>query len=137
MLFSKGKPKTINLIKDRKIICKGMQTSNIREQEGNLVANKWLAGEYGRRCNVWEVSPAGIQTTNHPAVFPEPLARDCIVSWSNENDLVLDPFLGSGTTGVAAIKNNRRFIGIEKSKEYFDFAKRRIEKAQWIKDNSK
>ena len=62
----------------------------------------------------------------HPAVFPEALARDHILSWSNEGDTVFDPFLGSGTTGKMALIEGRRFIGIERDREYFDIAHRRI-----------
>jgi len=60
-------------------------------------------------------------------VFPEQLAHDHIISWSNEGDTVLDPMMGSGTTGKMAKILKRNFIGIEISKEYFDIATRRIE----------
>ena len=63
----------------------------------------------------------------HPAPFPEQLALDHILSWSNEGDIVLDCFMGSGTTGKMAIKAKRNFIGIEKVDEYFELAKQRIE----------
>ena len=69
------------------------------------------------------------EKTLHNAPFPEQLANDHIISWGNEGDTVLDPFMGSGTTGKMAILNNRRFIGIEKVEDYFDIAKNRIEKA--------
>ena len=62
----------------------------------------------------------------HPAQFPEQLAHDHIISWSNENDTILDPFMGSGTTGVACVNTNRNFIGIELDKNYFNMAKERI-----------
>ena len=62
----------------------------------------------------------------HPAIFPEKLAEDHILSWSNRGDVVLDPFLGSGSTGKMAIKNGRRFIGIDKSDEYVEIARKRI-----------
>jgi len=62
----------------------------------------------------------------HPAMFPEKLAEDHIISWSNECDVVLDPFMGSGTTGKMAKLNNRKFIGIEISREYLSIAKHRI-----------
>ena len=68
--------------------------------------------------------------TGHPAVFPEQLAKDHIISWSNEGDTVLDPFMGSGTTGKMAVLNNRHFIGIELDESYFNIAKQRIEKAE-------
>jgi site-specific DNA-methyltransferase (adenine-specific) len=60
----------------------------------------------------------------HPAMFPEKLAEDHILSWSNEGDLVFDPFTGSGTTGKMAIANNRKFIGCEISEEYVNIAKK-------------
>jgi site-specific DNA-methyltransferase (adenine-specific) len=66
----------------------------------------------------------------HPAIFPEALAHDHIISWSNEGDTILDPFMGSGTTGVACVNTNRNFIGIELDPTYFDIACKRIEEAQ-------
>lgn len=54
------------------------------------------------------------------------LAVDHIVSWSNENNIIFDPFMGSGTTGVAALQNNRKFIGCEIVEDYFNIAKERI-----------
>lgn len=69
----------------------------------------------------------GKEKTGHPAPFPEKLAHDHILSWSNEGDTVLDPFMGSGTTGKMAKQLGRNFIGIELDKEYFEIAKKRIE----------
>ena len=63
----------------------------------------------------------------HPAIFPEDLARDMIKSYSNERDVVLDCFMGSGTTGKMALLNNRKFIGIEKVEDYFEISKQRID----------
>ena len=60
-------------------------------------------------------------------MFPEQLANDHIISWSNEGDTILDPFMGSGTTGVACKNLGRNFIGIEKDDKYFEIAKARIE----------
>ena len=65
----------------------------------------------------------------HPAIFPEALARDHIRSWSKHGDLVLDPFMGSGTTGKMAVQGGRRFVGIEIAPSYFDIARKRIESA--------
>ncbi|OQA50491.1 MAG: DNA adenine methyltransferase YhdJ [Bacteroidetes bacterium ADurb.Bin302] len=62
----------------------------------------------------------------HPAVFPEQLAADHIASWSNPGDVVLDPFMGSGTTCKMAQANNRSFIGIEISPEYCKIAEKRL-----------
>jgi len=62
----------------------------------------------------------------HPAPFPEQLANDHIVSWSNEGDTVLDPFIGSGTTAIACINTNRNYIGFELDTGYFNLANERI-----------
>ena len=78
------------------------------------------------RGNVWTYG-AKQNETGHPAIFPEALARDHIASWSNPGDVVLDPFMGSGTTGKCAKELGRNFIGIEISNEYLQIAKQRIE----------
>ena len=59
-------------------------------------------------------------------MFPEALARDHILSWSNEGDIVLDPFSGSGTTAKMAKLNGRKFIGVEINQEYCDIAANRL-----------
>jgi len=74
--------------------------------------------------NVWDF--AGGSKTPHPAEFPEVLISDHVSSWSNEGQTVLDPFMGSGTTGVACANLNREFIGIELDPGYFEIAKKRI-----------
>ena len=68
----------------------------------------------------------GIATQYHPASFPEKLAEDHILSWSNPGDLILDPMCGSGTTLKMAVKNNRRYIGIECAAEYVEISRRRV-----------
>lgn len=126
------KPKTLNLICDKKNVGFGKEykvdTRMNPEQRKQHGETKKIA-EFSRRHNVWDI-PIGVNKTKHPAIFPEQLAKDHILTWSNEQDLVLDPFMGSGTTGVACKKLNRRFIGIEKVPEYFDIAKNRIENAE-------
>ena len=81
--------------------------------------------------NIWKYVVGGGSSveygTKHPAGFPENLATDHILSWSNEGDTVLDPFMGSGTTGKMAVLNNRKFIGIEKNKDYFEIAAGRLD----------
>jgi DNA modification methylase len=72
--------------------------------------------------------PTNAGTKGHPAQFPEILANDHIISWSNKGDLIYDPFLGSGTTAKMAILNNRSFIGSEISEEYCEIAEKRINK---------
>ena len=130
-IFSKGTPKTFNPIM---IPCKcaGMEydstCKNIGGEDGRTHKNFNINKEKVKD-NVWEIAVAQ-NKTNHPAVFPEKLAYDHILTWSNEGDLVLDPFMGSGTTGIAAVKINRNFIGIEKVKEYVELSKERILDAQ-------
>ncbi len=88
-----------------------------------------------RRTNIWEYGIGKGQSTKdniafeHPAIFPEQLANDHIISWSNENDLVYDPFMGSGTTAKMCILNNRNWIGSEMSSEYCNIIEERIKKA--------
>lgn len=127
-ILSKGKPKALNLITDRKNISAGSiankETRSCKEDR-KLKGGKRIVAEYSRRFNVWSIS-RGKSNTKHPAVFPEQLANDHIVSWSNEGDVVLDCFMGSGTTGKMAVLNNRKFIGIEKVKEYFEISEKRI-----------
>lgn len=138
-VFSKGKPKTVNLIKDRKNRWGGTSTfgkSSNRNTDGTLSERKKrMVNEYGVRFNIWKInSGSGYSTKDkiafqHPAIFPEQLAQDHIISWSNEGDIVLDPFMGSGTTAKMAILNNRQYIGFELSKEYCELAEERIKNA--------
>ena len=132
-VFSKSKPNKSNLIMDKKNKRSGeIQHGSIRKKDGgtNKTSNYGVkkVNEYGRRKNVWCMpSVMGKDRIGHPAPFPVNLAQDHILSWSNENDTVLDPFMGSGTTGVACKLLNRKFIGIELDKNYFEIAKKRIE----------
>ena len=78
--------------------------------------------------NVWFYGSKA-NSTGHPAVFPEALANDHIISWSNEGDLVYDPSMGSGTTAKMAILNKRNWIGSEISEEYCNIIEERVKKA--------
>ena len=80
----------------------------------------------GKLSDIWRISRERSKIKGHGAVFPLALAERAINSFSKENDVVLDPFMGSGTTGVAAKNLNRQFIGIELDKNYFDMAEKRI-----------
>jgi site-specific DNA-methyltransferase (adenine-specific) len=135
-ILSKGKPKTINLIKDRKNKYGGTYTfgkTSVREKNGILEQRtQRLVEDYGYRYNIWEYATGKGNSTSdkfafeHPAIFPEKLANDHIISWSNEGDLVYDCFMGSGTTCKMAKINNRNFIGSEISIEYCEIAEQRI-----------
>ena len=126
-VFSKGTPKTFNPVM-RKTKCGGHNYDSTCKNMGgergrtekHFVINKESA-EY----NIWDIAIAQNKTI-HSAVFPEQLAIDHIRSWSNEGDVVLDCFIGSGTTAIAALKLNRKYIGFEISQEYVDIANRRI-----------
>lgn len=132
-VFSKGKPKTIHLIEDRKNLWSGTKVhGTFRNQDGSMSerSEKWKEIEckaYGSRFNVWEIPTEKNNKTGHPAVFPSSLAKDHIISWSNRGDTVLDPFSGSGTTAIEALNLDRKFIGFEISKEYYEKSLERIE----------
>ena len=125
-ILSKGVVETFRPIEDQKVknmsprMCKSNRNG---EPKYELYVPK---KEYTCRGNVWTYAVGGAKTI-HPAPFPEKLAEDHILSWSNEGDTVLDPMAGSGTTLKMAKKNNRNFIGIEISSDYIAIAKKRIE----------
>lgn len=136
-VLSKGKPKTINLIIDRKNKeSREGDNGTKRIENGELLKVKRGGySEYGRRTNIWEYGIGKGQSTKdniafkHPAIFPEQLANDHIISWSNEGDLVYDPFMGSGTTAKMSILNNRNWVGSEISSEYCNIIDERVKKA--------
>ena len=135
-VLSKGKPKTFNPIMEKTINPGGKITTIQRKKDGSKKRgagygeNKRISLRY--RHNIWKYKVGYNQTTKdkiafqHPAIFPEQLAQDHIISWSNEGDLVLDPFMGSGTTAVACINTNRNYIGFELLEEYCKIAEKRI-----------
>ena len=84
--------------------------------------------EFSLRTNIWKYAVAFNDKTGHPAVFPEKLAEDHILSWTNEGDTVLDPFMGSGTTAKMAMLNKRNYIGFEKNPEYWEVSLKRVGK---------
>ena len=84
-----------------------------------------------RLTNTWELSNASGEVKGHPAVFPEKLAEMHIISWSNPGDIVLDPFVGSGTTAKMAALNDRKYIGIDISEEYCELARKRVAEATY------
>ena len=135
-VFSKGKPSSVNIIKDRKTKKGGQKIhSGKRESDGTMrtSANHGnIRAEFGTRFNIWNQPPvqSNKERNGHVAQFPEQLARDHILSWSNEGDTVFDPFLGSGTTGVAARQLGRNFIGVEKVEKYFDISQERLKTIQ-------
>ena len=157
-VFSKGKPKTVNLLRQMKTEGSLKRQKNKtgvggeRQTDGSLKridgTNAFLRKEKARqdetrvRSNVWEL-PRGNQNSTkdkiafqHPAIFPEQLANDHIISWSNETDLIYDPFMGSGTTAKMAILNNRKYIGSEISEDYCKIIETRIKECGGLFFNS-
>lgn len=135
-VLSKGKPKTINLLKDKPNKWAGHSTYGEitrREKDGSLTKKgKKIVNKFGVRTNVWKYNNGkGFITKDkiahkHPAIFPEKLVEDHIRSWSNEGDIVLDPFGGSGTTAKIASQLGRRWILIEAATEYCDISNQRL-----------
>ena len=129
-VFSKGNPKTFNPIADRKNYHPGKRYGRSgRHKNGNRPIEKirhYVRPESGVRFNIWMYQSSGVVGVNHPALFPKELAADHIKSWSNEGDVVLDPFSGSGTTVLMARKMGRKGIGIEINQEYVDESIRRL-----------
>jgi site-specific DNA-methyltransferase (adenine-specific) len=134
-VWSKGIPVTFNPICDRYNKSSGRETGSktVRELDGTLTKRKSITiKEFGNRFNYWEYyNGRGVGQTDpiayqHPATFPEQLATDHIISWSNESDIILDPFAGSFTTAIACINTNRQYICIEKDPTYFQIGADRI-----------
>ena len=130
-VFSKCSPKTFNPILEPSENAGQKRTSTMR-QDGDNLSNRSARGvvkAMKQKGNIWYL-PRGARKCKlevlHPATFPEQLAHDHIISWSNGDDVVFDPFTGSGTTGKMAKLTGRKFIGIEMDETYFNIAKKRI-----------
>jgi DNA modification methylase len=146
-IFSKGKPNTINLIKDRENKTAGYNRGRkkIRTKKENKFQRikDGIVKPFGVRFNIWYYTNTGGNGTKdtiaykHPAIMPDNLVKDHLISWSNENDTVLDPFMGSGTVGKISKMLNRNFLGIEIDPEYFNIAKERIENYNEVKIKTK
>jgi DNA modification methylase len=131
--FSKGRPKTFNPIKE-KSKWGGTSTfgkpSYYKTTDGKLTQkDKMMIGEYKIKSNLWTYKTGTMSETSkydHPAMYPLKLAKEQIMSWSSKDDIVLDPFVGAGTTTVACKDLNRNYIGIEISPEYCKIAEERL-----------
>lgn len=139
-ILSKGKPKTVNLIQDKKNKWAGIHSwgnATSRTKTGEMKdpgKHSKPIKEFGVRNNIWIIKNSGgfgqssKEAYKHPATMPEELARGHILTWSNPGDLVIDPFMGSGTTLAMAHENNRNFIGFEIDEEYYNMCQSRIKK---------
>ena len=125
-VFSKGKPKTVNrLTYERKY------THVVSGERGGVGCKgdirKRPVRDYSIRSNVWKIT--GDKLNEHPAAFPYKMAADHIESWSNPDDIILDPFMGSGTTAKAAHELGRHYIGFEINPDYVEICQRRTAQA--------
>lgn len=129
-VLTKGAPKTFHpmMVKCKcagriyDSTCKNMGGENGRTSKMFAINSEKVAS------NVWDVAIARNKTP-HPAVFPIELVRRHISTWTDEGDVVLDPFMGSGTTGLACAEMGRVFVGIERCGDFFAYAEREIQTA--------
>ena len=138
-VFCKDKIKTANLICDKANKWAGhtnwgKNTNRLKNGELQETSDIKPVPDYSPRNNIWKYTvgkgfnSSDKESHEHPAIFPEQLAEDHIITWSDENDIVLDPFSGSGTTCKMAKKNKRNYIGIDISDEYCKLAEKIIAK---------
>ncbi len=137
-ILSKGKPKTVNIIMDKPNKWAGSTSwgkARSRKKTGELDIREHKTNpikEFGARNNIWRIKNCGgfgqsnKESYKHPATMPEELARGHIQTWTNEGDLVLDPFMGSGTTAQVSLEENRNFIGFEIDDTYYQMCKDRV-----------
>jgi site-specific DNA-methyltransferase (adenine-specific) len=136
-IFSKGKPETVNLISED---CKSkgifQNTNTYIHDRGDIYSERHKKGiilDRKIKSNIWEYTVGNsevfknIVKREHPAIFPIKLAIDHILSWSNKNDIILDAFIGSGTTSIACILTDRNYIGFDVNNDYCKNAKECIE----------
>ena len=141
-ILSKGTPSTYNEIKDKPVKHSGkaLHGTGGRTKEGvKRELKPVVMGDFQARFNIWTYTTGRSVATDkiafeHPAIFPEPLVADHIKSWSNEGDIVLDPFMGSGTTAKVARALGRHYIGFEISAEYCDIIRQRLEQTKSLFD---
>jgi len=136
-VISKGSPKTTNIeLRERSNKCNDKRVFRrkkfSRDQDGVFNENDYYIKEMVPDYNVWDFYVGWGNTTKddvafkHPAIFPELLVKRHIESWTNEGDLIYDPFMGSGTTAKVAKELNRNYVGSEISSEYCDIIKERL-----------
>ena len=146
ILSKDSKPKTANLICDKPNKWAGWQPwgksgGTMRSKDGTLVERQQKpTPDFSPRNNIWKYNTGKGYTTKddfafeHPAMYPELLAQDHIMTWSNEDDLVLDPFMGAGTTAVISKDTNRNFIGFEIDESYYNVSQRRLKEHVPVKE---
>lgn len=133
-VLSKGRPKTVNIIMDKPNKWYGTKSwgnARARQKDGTLDVKKDKTKEikeFGARTNIWRIKNSGgygqsnKKAYDHPATMPEQLAHDHILSWTNPGDVVIDPFMGSGTTARQCIKTDRKYVGFEIDPTYYSLS---------------
>ena len=144
ILSKDTKPKTAHLLCDKPNRWAGYThfgKGTIRTKDGELKErNIKPIPKFSPRYNIWKYntgrnySSKDAAAFEHPAIFPEKLAKDHILTWSNENDLVFDPFMGAGTTAVSCVETNRNYLGFEVDETYYDVCQRRIKEHVPLKE---
>lgn len=134
-ILSKGAPRVFNPLKDRRNLTAGcvgnLGVNSFTERDGSKsVRSKKITAEFGMRHNVWLGNTRGQEEMcvelKHPAMMPKWLARDLILSWSNPGDRVLDPFAGSGTTGLVCREIGRDCVLIDSNSDYVEMMRRNL-----------
>jgi site-specific DNA-methyltransferase (adenine-specific) len=140
-VLTKGRPRHFHAICDKKNKYVGEKFRwKLRERDGRIVKREHChdkyVGVFGSRMNVWFYHVGYMKTTTdkdaygHPALMPEKMAEDFIISFSRPGDLILDPFSGAGTTSKMAMLNGRRYLGMEICENYASDSRKRLEKAR-------
>jgi len=132
LVFSKGRPKTVNLITEKTKRPGHVRGKYNRNTDGQFKIKTlpYRTGDKKVKANVWQFYSGRDESDKlascHPAIFPEALARDHIISWSNPGDIVLDPMAGSGTTCKMAHLLGRHYLGFDISEEYCQLTRQRL-----------
>jgi site-specific DNA-methyltransferase (adenine-specific) len=139
-VFSKGKPNTFNPIMKKNVTAGAVRNSRkFRNVDGEMIPgfNGKPVNEYGIENNIWLIKNGMNKSTKdllafeHPAIFPEELAAKHIITWTKKEDIVYDPFMGSGTTLSVANRMKRNSIGIEIMPEYYEMVKKQLESVEF------
>jgi hypothetical protein len=139
-VLSKGRPRTVNILKDRPNKHAGVMRTHFtrRSKDGVLyrAGGARTTPAWGKRSAIWCYATGRYSAKEefvrrgHPALMPEAMAQDLIISWSQPGDLVFDPMCGAGTTCKMALLNNRSYLGMEVVQRYCEIARERVRLAQ-------
>jgi site-specific DNA-methyltransferase (adenine-specific) len=143
-ILTKGRPNTFAPL-TQKNKCAGQHRKTTRRGKNNITTQRSQVTirDVRPKDNIWQYQIGFMHVTKdriaykHPAIFPEQLADDHIVSWSNPGDIVLDPMCGAGTTCKMAKINGRNFIGIDCAEEYCEIAKKRVDLVEYETEDQK